>query len=162
MEFHYESIQIQIKDIIKDMNIIKVTHREYRKDNTIFFSRMSEYNQLGFVFNNSFHLLKKYMKCIICYSNYDNDIKCNSCGHIYSKSKNCFFLNCKTIVPLNIYNELKKQYNLNTLNEYYYDQRHKMHSFLKEEIIASAFHPHKIKRILELTNNDWSNLSNCI
>ena len=162
MEFHYESIQIQIKDIIKDMNIIKVTHREYRKDNTMFFSKYTEYNQLGYVFNNTFHLLKKYMKCINCYSNYDNDEVCSFCQYKFNENKYCFFLNCRNILPSKQYNKLKNKYNLNNINEYYYDQRKTISSFLKGEIIANALHPDRIKKILMLIDTNSQSIDKYI
>jgi hypothetical protein len=162
MVFHYESIEVIIKEKVSDMNIIELKHREYRKDESTFFSRISEYNQLGYIFNSSFHLLKKYMKCINCYSNYENDDKCNYCNYEYSEEKNCFFLNCINIMPFKIYNNLKKKYKLNTINEHYYDQRHVMNSFIKDEIYAAALHPDRIEKILRITGDHWTNISNYI
>jgi hypothetical protein len=162
MEFRNESIEIKIKENIKDMNIITVIHREYRKENTMFFSKYIEYNQLGYVFNNTFHLLKKYMKCINCYSNYDNDEVCRFCQYKFNENKFCFFLNCRNILPTKVYNNLKIKYNLNTINEYYYDQRKRIHETVKNEIRAMALHPERIKKILELTNDSWSNINKYI
>jgi hypothetical protein len=161
-EFDYQSIEIVVKDKINHMNIIQLTNREYRRSNDMFFSRLSTYNQLGYIFNNSFHLLKKYMKCINCYSNYENDSECKYCGYEYSESKMCFFLNCRNIMPSNTYKNLKKKYNLNTISEYYYDQRHKISRFLKEEIYAKALHPDRIEKILELSGDSWINLDDYI
>lgn len=163
MEFRYESIGVIIKEkVSNNMNLIKVVHREHRKDNEMFFSRICEYNQLGFIFNNSFHLLKKYMKCINCYSNYENDDKCNFCKYEYSELNPCFFLNCRNIMPSKTYNNLRKKYNLNTISEYYYDQRNIMNKFMKEEIIANALHPDRIEKILSMTNDKWENIDNYI
>ena len=158
MVFNYESMEIIIKDKVNDMNIITIKHREHRKDNSMFFSRIVEYNQLGFIFNNSFHLLKKYMKCINCYSNYENDDKCIYCQFEFSNNKNCFFLNSRNIMPTRKYNYLKNKYNLNTINEYYYDQRRAMNKFLKMEIYEKALHPDRIEKILDMTCDHWSNL----
>ena len=145
MVFNYESMEIIIKDKVNDMNIITIKHREHRKDNSMFFSRIVEYNQLGFIFNNSFHLLKKYMKCI-------------NCQFEFSNNKNCFFLNSRNIMPTRKYNYLKNKYNLNTINEYYYDQRRAMNKFLKMEIYEKALHPDRIEKILDMTCDHWSNL----
>ena len=161
-EFNYESINIEIKQQINDMNIISVTHRTHRKDESMFFSKISIYNQLGYIFNNSFHLLKNYMKCIKCYSNYKNDNQCEYCGYKYSVSKNCFFLNCRNIMPSKVYKKLRIKHNLNTLTEYYYDQRHVMSDFMKEEIYANALHPERIEKILALSGDSWMNISKYI
>jgi hypothetical protein len=161
-EFRYESINIQIKQKINDMNLITIIHREHRKDSTMFFSKIDIYNQIGYIFNNSFHLLKQYMKCINCYSNYDNDIECKYCAYKYSESKPCFFLNCRNILPFKIYKKLQKKHNLNTLYEAYYDQRYVMHIGMKEEIIARALHPNRIEKILALTNDSWMNINKYI
>ena len=40
MVFNYESMEIIIKDKVNDMNIITIKHREHRKDNSMFFSRI--------------------------------------------------------------------------------------------------------------------------
>ena len=162
MEFRYENIQINIKTQVNDMNIISVIHREYRKENSMFFSKYTEYNQLGYVFNNTFHLLKNYMKCINCYSNYENDEVCRFCQYKYAPNKYCFFLNCKNIMPLKVYKNLQKKYNLNTINEYYYDQRHVLHSVVKNEIRELALHPERIRKILLLTGDTWLNVDKYI
>ena len=157
-EFTYEFIGIDIKEKINDMNLITITHREHRKDNSMFFSKINIYNQIGYIFNNSFHLLKQYMRCINCYSNYTNDIQCEFCKYEYSEGKNCFFLNCRNILPLKIYKSLQKKYNLNNLYEAYYDQRRVMTNFMKEEILANALHPERIEKILRLANCNWVDL----
>jgi hypothetical protein len=158
----YNSIEITIKEKINDMNLINLIHREYRKDDMMFFSRITEYNQLGFIFNNSFHLLKKYMKCINCYSNYENDYQCPYCNYEFSENKNSFFLNCRNIMPTRTYNNLRIKYNLNTINEYYYDQRRIINRFLKEEIIASALHPDRIEKIIYLSGDTCFNIDKYI
>jgi plasmid maintenance system antidote protein VapI len=65
-------------------------------------------------------------------------------------------------MPSNTYKNLKKKYNLNTISEYYYDQRHKISRFLKEEIYAKALHPDRIEKILELSGDSWINLDDYI
>ena len=161
--FKYESMEIVIKDrVTNNMNLIKVVHREHKKDKKMFFSRISEYNQIGFIFNNSFHLLKQYMKCINCYSNYENNEKCNFCNYEYSDSKPCFFLNCRNIMPTKAYNNLRRRYNLNTISEQYYDQRHAMSRFLKMEIYEKALHPDRIEKILAISNDSWLNIDKYI
>jgi hypothetical protein len=159
---HYETLEVEIKDKINDMNLITITHREYRKDKTMFFSKISIYNQLGYIFNNSFHLLKQYMRCINCYSNYDNDTECTYCAYKYGNLIPCFFLNCRNILPFKLYNKLKRKHNLNTLYEAYYDQRHKMSISMKQEIVAKALHPERIEKILLLTNCHWLDLDDYI
>lgn len=158
----YESIEIEIKQKINDMNLITITHREHRKDKTMFFSKIDIYNQIGYIFNNSFHLLKQYMRCINCYSNYDNDTQCKYCAYKYTESKACFFLNCRNILPLKLYKKLQKKHNLNSLYEAYYDQRHKMNISMKQEIVAKALHPDRIERVLRLTNCHWLDLDEYI
>lgn len=161
-DFNYEKMEVKIKVKINDMYLIEIKHREFRRSSSMFFSKISEYNQLGFVFNNSFHLLKKYMKCINCYSNYENNEKCTYCNYEFSECKNCFFLNSRSIMPTNTYKNLRKKYNLNTLNERYYDQRHKMSTHTKEELIAKALHPDRIEKIIALSKDSWINIGKYI
>jgi len=162
MVFHYELIELLIYDSVNEMNLVRLKHMEHRKDNSMFFSKITEYNQLGFIFNNSFHLLKEYMKCINCYSNYKNNDICESCGYEYSEYKKSFFLNCKNIFPSNVYNNFKKKYNLDHMHEYYYDQRHMMSKFLKMEIYEKALHPDRIEKIIKLSGDSWFNLDKYI
>ena len=109
-----------------------------------------------------YNTLKKYMKCINCYSNYENDDTCVYCQFKFSKDKNCFFLNSRNIMPTKKYNNLRNKYNLNTINEYYYDQRRAMSKFLKMEIYEKALHPDRIEKILHLTGDHWLNLDTYI
>ena len=160
--FEYENIDIKIQKRIKDMFIINIVLREYRKENSMFFSKLTSYNQMGYIFNNSFHLLKEYMKCINCYSNYENNEKCTYCNYTYSNDKNCFFLNCRHIIGPSKYSKLKIKYNLNTNTSYYYDQRHKMNTIMKQEIYAISLHPDRIEKILNLSNDSWINLDDYI
>lgn len=160
--FEYENTKILIDKKILDMYLINITICEYRKDNDMFYSSNKMYKQMGYIFNNSFHLLKNYMKCINCYANYENDNKCKYCNYEYSENKNCFFLNIRHIVPTKNYVILKKLYDLDYVYKYYYDQRFSMNRFLKEEIITNALHPDRIEKILTLTNDSWKNVHNYI
>ena len=85
--FEYDSTKILIDKKILDMFLVNIVIREHKKDNSMFYSKNSMYRQMGYIFNNSFHLLKNYMKCINCYANYENDIKCNYCNYKYSENK---------------------------------------------------------------------------
>lgn len=156
--FEYEKTEILIDRKILDLYLINIIIQEYRKDETIFYSSNKMYTQMGYIFNNSFHLLKNYMKCINCYANYENDIKCKYCNYEYSENKHCFFLNIREILPSNIYSILKELYTLEYVYNYYYDQRHSMNRFLKEELAVNALHPDRIEKILKLTNDTWINL----
>jgi len=65
-------------------------------------------------------------------------------------------------MPTKKYNNLRNKYNLNTINEYYYDQRRAMSKFLKMEIYEKALHPDRIEKILHLTGDHWLNLDTYI
>lgn len=160
--FEYDKTEILIQEKIKDMYIINIIIKECKKDDTIFYSKNIMYKQMGYIFNNTFHLLKNYMKCINCYANYDNDIQCKFCNYKYEENNNCFFLNIRNLVPSNEYKILKKKYNLDYVYNCYYDQRYFMNNFMKEEIIANALHPYRIQKILHLANDNWYNLDKYI
>ena len=160
--FEYDKREILIKEKINDMYIINIIVREFRKDDTMFFSKNSMYKQMGYIFNNSFHLLKNYMKCINCYSNYENDDKCKYCNYKYDIDKNCFFLNIRNIVPSSEYVILKNVYDLDYVYEYYNDQRYNINNFMKEELFSKALHPDRIEKIFKLTNDHWGNLDKYI
>ena len=160
--FEYDNTKILIDKKISDMFLVNIVITEHRKDKSMFYSKNSMYKQMGYIFNNSFHLLKNYMKCINCYANYENDIKCNYCNYKYSENKNCFFLNCRNILPSYDYNILKSLYDLDYVYNYYYDQRHKMSTIMKQEIYAISLHPDRIEKILLLTNDSWINLDDYI
>lgn len=160
--FEYDKKEILIQEKINDMYIINIITREFRKENTMFFSKISMYKQMGYIFNNSFHILKNYMKCINCYSNYENDDKCNYCDFKYSNNKNCFFLNIRHVIPSKEYIIIKNLFNLDYIYNYYNDQRFNMDIFMKQEIISNALHPDRIEKILKLTNDEWYNLEKYI
>lgn len=160
--FEYVKTEIVIEKQLLDMFLVNIVICEHRKDENMFYSSNKMYKQMGYIFNNSFHLLKNYMKCINCHSNYENDKQCSYCKYKYTDYKNCFFLNSKNVLPRNEYNILKNLYNLDYIYNYYYDQRNSMSRFLKLEIIEKAFHPDRIEKILSLTNDNWFNLENYI
>jgi hypothetical protein len=87
--------------------------------------------------------------------------KCDACEKDYSEN-DFYFINMNNLFSLKEYFFLKKRFNLGFISEVYRDQRISMNNCMKEEIVQKALHPDRICKILELTNDHWSNIDNYI
>ena len=161
-EFKYSNTTYKIIEYTNEGGVlIELEKREYRKCEFFYYSSLIKYRLLGILFNNNFHMLKKYMNCTNCFEKIDSYNKCIHCNIEFNSLNTPFFLNSIYYTNLTTHNEYKKLYKLNHIEEIYRDQRTNLSNPFKQEIYEKALHPDKIQRILDITN-DLENLENYI
>ena len=160
-EFYIRCIKHKELGKYDNLDLIEVQENEFRKDDFLFYSQITKYRLMGYLLKNNEHSLNKYFICTSCFQQVNNYEKCNKCNTDFTKKKNPFFLNCNYFTQYKLYNKYKDKYKLGVFEEFLRDQRTKISSPMKEEIVMKALHPNKIQRILDLTN-DLENLENYI
>jgi len=160
-EFHHKSISYQILDNKSSYNLIEVQENEYRKNISIYFSRILKYKKMGYLLNKNPHAMMDYLVSTCCFNRIDNYHRCNVCDKDYPDNYP-FFLNCNIFLSYNNFNKLAKRYDLGIYDEIYRDQKRSLSNPVKDEIIALALHPDRIMKILKIANDSHYNISKYI
>lgn len=143
--------------------LFEIQENEFRKSNTIFYSRILKYRCLGLLENNIFPYSLIYsIQCSKCFNKMETYDICNFCKRICEEDKYPYFININQIIASAEYNRIKNKYNLGFHSEIYRDQKLIMCNPMKQEIFAKALHPDKIQRIFDITKCYFTDLDNYI
>lgn len=160
-EFKTKAITFKILKEVNNMSLIEVTHYEYRKSDSIYFSRILKSNLLGYLLDTNPFNIPNYLVTTCCFNKMEHENICPHCNSTYPE-KNKFFLNCNIFLSYTYYTKLTKKYNLGITEEFYRDQRLSLSKLEKDEILSVALSPFRIKKILEVANDSWTNIDKYI
>jgi hypothetical protein len=148
----------------ENLDLIEIQENEFRRESSIYYSRIIRYRLLGYLLPNEEHSLSNYFLCTSCFQrikDIENYKECSICETNFEEKDKPFFLNYTYFTDDTTYKKYKKEYNLGIIEEHIRDQRTSMCAPLKEAIIMESMHPRRIQRILDLTD-DLENLDNYI
>jgi len=147
-----------------NLDLIEIQENEFRRESSIYYSRIIRYRLLGYLLPNEEHSLSNYFLCTSCFQRIEsaeNINRCSLCEINFSEKETPFFLNYSYFTDNTIYKKYKKKYELGVIEEFIRDQRTSLCNPLKEAIIIESMHPRRIQRVLDLTN-DLENLEDYI
>ena len=143
--------------------LFEIQENEFRKSNTMFYSRSLKYRYLGLLENNIFPYSLIYsIQCSKCFNKMETYDICGLCKRICKEEQYPYFININQIIGSNEYNKIKTKYNLGFDSEIYRDQKNTMCIPMKQEILANALHPDRIERILDITKCHFTDLDKYI
>ena len=160
-DFYLQCFKHKILGKYHNLDLIEIQENEFRRESSIYYSRIIRYRLLGYLLPNEEHGLSNYFLCTSCFQRIESAEECSVCEINFSEKKTPFFLNYSYFTDDTTYKEYKKIYKLGIIEEYIRDQRTNLSNPLKEEIIMESMHPRRIQRVLDLTD-DLENLEDYI
>lgn len=160
-DFHHKTVSYTILNSVNSYKLIEIQENEYRKSTPIYYSRVLKYKKLGYLLEKNPHAMIDYLVSTCCFNRIDNYDKCSTCNKKFSEQYP-FFLNCNIFLSYKNFSKLAKRYNLGVHEEIYRDQKSSLSNPEKEEIIAMALSPERIKRILEVAKDSYLNINKYI
>jgi len=164
IDFYLQCIKHKNLGKYDNLDLIEIQENEFRRESSIYYSRIIRYRLLGYLLPNEEHSLSNYFLCTSCFQRIEsgeNMDRCSLCEIIFSEKETPFFLNYSYFTDNSIYKKYKNKYELGVIEEFIRDQRTSLSNPLKEQIIMESMHPKRIQRILDLTN-DLENLEDYI
>ena len=157
-DFKIFEISYKFLNRIREYQVLEVEEREYRRSYPIYYSRVYRYKIFGYFFEENPFSKSDYLSSTCCFSKMDNNFNCNKCN---KKSKSVF-LDGRIFLSYKTCERIKKKNRLDFTEEFIRDQRIRMSNPEKQEIVTLAMHPERIEKILRLTGDNWTNITNYI